>query len=410
MIEAAAARLRDLLRPNFGWITLVAAIALAAMGIMAQETVETLEPGISNSQKRNLVVALAAMVVMLIPHPRVIGWLAYPMFGLAIALLIFLLIPFVPESIVRPRNGTRGWIDLKVMDFQPSEMAKVTFVIALGWYLRYRESHRSFWGLVPPFLFMLVPVMLIIVQPDLGQSLAFGPALLVVLIAAGAKLRHLFSVVGMGVMVIAINVTLVLMTSGVPGEPDYAPWLKSYQKSRITSMIKLASGDYSEVQDESYQQHKAMTLAGAGGTQGYGGERSETFIEFYKLPEAHNDMIYAVVVNRWGMLGGFAMMGLYLLLIGSMLAVAAATKEPLGRLACVGFAGIFLAQAVINIGMTVGVLPITGITLPLVSYGGSSLLFSFIMVGLVMNFASRRATYMSRPSFEFDGRAGRRSG
>ncbi|MEM9420636.1 MAG: FtsW/RodA/SpoVE family cell cycle protein, partial [Planctomycetota bacterium] len=196
MIDAAAARLRDLVRPNFGWITLAAAIALAAMGIMAQETVETLEPGISNSQKRNLVVALAAMVMMLIPHPRMIGWLAYPMFGIAIALLIFLLIPFVPESIVRPRNGTRGWIDLRVMDFQPSEMAKVTFVIALGWYLRYRDSHRSFWGLVPPFLFMLVPVMLIIVQPDLGQSLAFGPALLVVLIAAGAKLRHLFSVVG----------------------------------------------------------------------------------------------------------------------------------------------------------------------------------------------------------------------
>ena len=104
------------------------------------------------------------------------------------------------------------------------------------------------------------------------------------------------------------------------------------------------------------------------------------------------------------------MLGLYTLLIGSMLAAAAASKDPLGRLSCVGFAGIFFAQAVINIGMTVGVLPITGITLPFVSYGGSSLLFSYIMVGLVLNFASRRAAYMARPSFEFDGRAGRRGG
>lgn len=408
MIEAAAGRLRDLVRPNFGWLTLAAAIGLAAIGIAAQQTVETLEPGIAASQQRNLVVALFAMTVMLLPHPRLIGWLAYPMFGLALALLIFLLIPFIPESIVRPRNGTRGWIDLKVMDFQPSEMAKVTFVIALAWYLRYRDSHRSFWGLIPPFLFMLVPVMLIIIQPDLGQSLAFGPALLVMLIAAGAKLRHLFSVVGLGIAVMVLNVTLVLMTSGVPDEPNYAPWLKSYQQKRITSMIKLASGDYSEVQGDAYQQHKAMTLAGAGGTEGYGGERAATFIEFYKLPEAHNDMIYAVVVNRWGMLGGFAVMGLYLVLVGSMLAIAAVTREPMGRLACVGFAGIFVAQAVINIGMTVGILPITGITLPLVSYGGSSLLFSFIMVGLVLNFASRRAAFMARPSFEFDGRAGRR--
>ncbi|MEM9916165.1 MAG: FtsW/RodA/SpoVE family cell cycle protein [Planctomycetota bacterium] len=409
MIDEVAARLRDLVRPNFGWLTLAAALGLTAIGIAAQETVEVLEPGIATSQQRNLVVALFAMTIMLLPHPRLIGWLAYPMFGLSLALLIFLLIPLVPESIVRPRNGTRGWIDLRVMDFQPSEMAKVTFVIALAWYLRYRDSHRSFWGLIPPFLFMFVPVMLIIAQPDLGQSLAFGPALLVMLIAAGAKLRHLFSVVGLGVAVIVLNVTLVLMTSGVPGEPDYAPWLKPYQKARITSMIKLASGDYSEVQDEAYQQHKALTLAGAGGVEGYGGERSATFIEFYTLPEAHNDMIYAVVVNRWGMFGGFAVMGLYLVLVGSMLAVAAATREPMGRLACVGFAGIFVAQAVINIGMTVGILPITGITLPLVSYGGSSLLFSFIMVGLVLNFASRRAGFMSRKSFEFDdARGGRR--
>ncbi len=274
MIEAAAERLRDLVRPNFGWLTLLAALGLAAMGIAAQHTVEGLEPGIAASQQRNLVVALFAMTVMLLPHPRLIGWLAYPMFGLALALLIF--------------------------------------------------------------LFMLVPVMLIIIQPDLGQSLAFGPALLVMLIAAGAKLRHLFSVVGLGIAVIVLNVTLVLMTSGVPGEPNYAPWLKSYQQKRITSMIKLASGDYSEVQGDAYQQHKAMTLAGAGGTEGYGGERAATFIEFYKLPEAHNDMIYAVVVNRWGMLGGFAVMGLYLLLVGSMLAVAALTREPMGRLACVG--------------------------------------------------------------------------
>ncbi|MEM1108434.1 MAG: FtsW/RodA/SpoVE family cell cycle protein [Planctomycetota bacterium] len=404
MIELAAERLKELVRPNFGWLTLLAAVGLAAMGIASQETVETLEPGIAASQQRNLVVALLAMAVMLLPHPRLIGWLAYPVFGLVIVLLVFLLIPFVPESIVRPRNGTRGWIDLRVMDFQPSEMAKVSFVILLAWYLRYRESQRSFLGLIPPFLFMMVPVGLIILQPDLGQSLAFGPALLVMLIAAGAKLRHLFSVVGLGVLVVGVNVTLVLMSSGVPGEPDYAPWLKSYQKSRITSMLKLASGDYSEVQDEAYQQHKAMTLAGAGGARGYGGERSETFIEFYKLPEAHNDMIYAVIVNRWGMLGGLATMGLYLLLIGSMLAVAATSQEPMGRVACVGFAGIFLAQAVINIGMTVGLLPITGITLPLVSYGGSSLLFSFVMVGLVMNFASRPAGFVSRPSFEFDGR------
>lgn len=406
MIDAVIERLQALARPSFGWLTLAAALGLTFLGIAAMESIA---PGSAQAQKRNLLIALTGMSVMLLPHPRVIGWLAYPMFGLALALLVFVLLPFVPESIVKPINGARSWINLRVMNFQPSEMAKVTFVLSLAWFLRYRESHRSLLGLLPPFFFMIVPVGLIIVEPDLGQSLAFGPALLIMLVAAGAKLRHLFSIVGLGVLVIALNVGLVLASSTSEDARNYAPWLQDHQQRRITSMLKLASGDTSEVQGDAYQQHKAMTLAGAGGTRGYGSETTAILFEHYHLPEAHNDMIYAVIVNRWGMLGGWAVMGLYLVLIGSLFAVAAVSKEPLARLSCIGFSGIFLSQAVINIGMTVGVLPITGITLPFISYGGSSLLFNFIMVGLVLNFASRRAAYMSRPSFEFDGRAGRRS-
>lgn len=400
MIDAAAQRLRALARPSFGWLTLAAAIGLTAVGIEAIRTVESVAPVSASSQQRNLVIALLGMGLMLLPHPRLIGSLAYPMFGVALGLLIFVLIPVIPRSIVPVVNGARSWIDLKVMYFQPSEMAKVTFVLSLAWYLRYRQSHRSLWGLLPPFFFMLVPVSLIIVEPDLGQSLAFGPTLLLVLVAAGAKLRHLVSLLLIAVIVVGANVAIVLYA------PDNLQVLKPHQQRRITSMIKLASGDYSEVQDDAYQQHKAMTLTGAGGLNGYGGDRTTTLFEYYDLPEAHNDMIFAVIVNRWGLLGGVGVMALYLLLIGSMLAVASVSRDPLGRLACVGFAGIFLTQAVINIGMTVGVLPITGITLPLVSYGGSSLLFSFSMVGLVLNFASRRAAFMSRPSFEFDGRGG----
>ena len=403
MIDAVIERLQALARPSFGWITLLAALGLTFLGISAMESVA---PGSAQAQKRNLLIALIGMSAMVLPHPRLIGWLAYPMFGLALALLIFVLLPFIPESLVRPRNGTRGWIDLKVMDFQPSEMAKVTFVLALAWFLRYRESHRSLLGLLPPFFFMVVPVMLIIVEPDLGQSLAFGPTLLIMLVAAGAKLRHLVSIVGLGVLVIALNVGLVLASSTADSGTNYAPWLKDHQQRRITSMLKLASGDTSEVQGDAYQQHKAMTLAGAGGTRGYGDETTQILFDHYPLPEAHNDMIYAVIVNRWGMFGGFAVIGLYLALIGSMFAVAATSKDPLARLSCIGFAGIFLAQSVINIGMTVGVLPITGITLPFISYGGSSLLFNFTMVGLTLNFASRRAVFMARSSFEFDNPRG----
>ena len=397
MIDLIVARLVALARPSFGWLTLAAALGLTFLGIEAMDHIPLdFPPDPAGNQQRNLLIALTAMSCMLLPHPRVIGVLAYPLFAVALGLLIFVLIPFVPESIVKPVNGARSWINLRVMNFQPSEMAKVTFVLSLAWYLRYRQNHRTLWGLIPPFVFMLVPVGLIIVEPDLGQSLAFGPSLLVMLVAAGAKLRHLLSLLVIAGLVIGLNVAIVLFAP-----PQYQV-LKPHQQKRIASMIRLAQGDTSQVQTDAYQQHKAMTLAGAGGFEGRGADTSRTLLAYYPLPESHNDMIYAVIVNRWGLLGGVATLGLYLVLIGSMFAVAATHRDPLGRIACVGFAGIFLTQAVINIGMTVGVLPITGITLPFVSYGGSSLLFSYIMVGLVLNFASRQRTFMSRPSFEFD--------
>ena len=397
MIDLIVARLAALARPSFGWLTLAAALGLTFLGIEAMDHIPLdFPPDPAGNQQRNLLIALTAMSLMLLPHPRAIGVLAYPLFAVALGLLVFVLIPFVPESIVKPVNGARSWINLRVMNFQPSEMAKVTFVLSLAWYLRYRQNHRTLWGLIPPFVFMLVPVGLIIVEPDLGQSLAFGPSLLVMLVAAGAKLRHLLSLLLIAGLVIGLNVAIVLVA------PPQYQILKPHQQKRIASMIRLAQGDTSQVQTDAYQQHKAMTLAGAGGIEGRGADTSSKLLAYYPLPESHNDMIYAVIVNRWGLLGGLGAIALYLVLVGSMFAVAATHRDPLGRIACVGFAGIFLTQAVINIGMTVGVLPITGITLPFVSYGGSSLLFSYIMVGLVLNFASRQPTFMSRPSFEFD--------
>ncbi len=385
----------SLLRPNPAWVTLLAALGLTAVGIIA---IDTVEPGFAAAQQRNLPIALVAMAMALIPHPRLLGHLAYPMFAFSLALLVFVLLTFVPRSIVPVVNGARSWIDLKVMYFQPSEMAKVFYVLSLAWYLRYRSSHRSLVGLLIPFAFMVVPVVLILLEPDLGTSLVFGPALFVMLVAAGAKLRHLGSLLGLGLLVIGANIAIVLYA------PPDLQLLKPHQQTRIRSMISLAQGDTRYIESDAYQQHKAMTLVGAGGVTGYGQDRAGTVIRYNPLPEAHNDMIYAVIVNRWGMLGGVGTMALYALLLGSMLAVAAQSRDPFARLSCVGFAGIFFAQAVVNIGMTVGLLPITGITLPFLSYGGSSLLFSFAMIGLVLNFAARRPTLMTRPSFEFDRR------
>ncbi len=385
--------LAGVFRPHAGWYALIAALALTALGVVA---IDTVSPFYASKQLQWVPLALLVMVVFMLPSPRMLGAIAYPGFLVCLGLLVFVVLPFVPRGLVPRINGATSWINLGLMNFQPSEAARVFFVLSLAWYLRFRENHRTLLGLLVPFGIMLVPVVLILKQPDLGVALVFGPTLLVMLIAAGAKLWHLGSIVALGVLAIVLNVAIVFYA------PPEVQLLKPHQQMRIKSMVSLAMDDDRYVQDAAYQQDKAMTLIGAGGVMGYGAEAAETIVGFNRLPERHNDMIFAVVVNRWGLLGAWATLGMYLLLVMSMLTVAARSKEPLARLSCVGFAAMILTPAVINVGMCLGVMPITGITLPFVSYGGSSLMFSFAIVGLVMNFASRKPRAMSRPSFEFD--------
>ncbi|MEE9404550.1 MAG: FtsW/RodA/SpoVE family cell cycle protein [Algisphaera sp.] len=388
-----AKQFKTLLKPGFAWLVLPAGLALTAIGVMA---IDTVAPRSGNIQKTvNLPIALLCMLLTMVPHPRTMGRASFLLFGVSLGLLVFLLVPFVPRSIVPVINGARSWIDTPGMNFQPSEMTKVFFVLSLAWYFRFRKSHRSLLGLVFPFVLMVVPVMLIMMQPDLGTALVFAPALFAVLVAAGAKLRHLFSLLGLGTLLVVANIGIILYA------PPHMQVLKDHQQRRVRSMIKLASGDTSDIQADAYQQYKAMTLSGAGGVWGYGAEQSREVFENFHLPEAHNDMIFAVIVNRWGMVGGVVTVGLYGVMVVGFLGVSASTRDPLGRLSCVGFGAMILTQVVVNVGMTLGILPITGITLPLISYGGSSLLFTFIMLGLVLNFASRGRAMMARDSFEF---------
>lgn len=387
-------QLRLFIRPHPGWYALIAALILAWLGISAIATVSPEHAQVQSG--RWLPVALVAMVAVLIPTPRWIGQMAYPVMFAAILLLIFVILPGVPRSIVPVRNGSTAWINLGFMSFQPSEMAKVAFVVSLAWYLRFRENHRSLFGLLVPFGIMFVPVLLILKEPDLGSALLFAPTLFVMLVAAGAKLRHLFAILGVSAAVLTLMVLLVIHG------PDSMQVLKDHQRARIEAMYFELRGDDRMSDREGYQQKVAKRMVAAGGVTGYGKTRSATIIDYNDLPFDYNDMIFPVIVNRWGIFGGIGVMSLYGVLVGSILLIAARSKDPFARLACVGFGGMIFTQASINMAMTVGLMPITGITLPLISYGGSSMLFTFIMVGLVINFAARRPQMLARPSFEFD--------
>lgn len=371
------------------WLCLLSAIALSLLGLYA------IDLGVVEGARRQadpakqllfVGVGLLAGVIVALPHYRLLGFVAWPVMVLSLASLVFLLLPGVPAWLVTPRNGARGWINLGVVDFQPAEPAKIAFVLAAAHYLRYRSTHRRFIGLVPVGLIAFVPMALIILQPDLGTASLFVPALLAMLLAAGARLRHL-----------ALIVTLAALAG-----PAAYPILKPHQKQRIAALIGQFEGRREGALDINYQSFTAQTLVGAGQWTGSTPGHARALVRFNRLPERHNDMIFAVIVARFGLLGAAAVLALYAVWLAGALLTAANCKDPFGRLLCVGFAGFVGAQAVVNIGMNVGLLPIIGVTLPFVSYGGSSTMTTMLMTGLIFNVAMRRPLPPFRPSFEWD--------
>jgi len=380
-------------------IALVTGLILTAIGI---EAIRTVRPVEATKQMTWMVAALIAMGVSFVPRPKELGMLSYLLFAGVLGVLVVMIMPGVPRSIVPVINGARAWIDLKVMRVQPSEIAKITFVLALAWYLRNRESYRTLRGLLIPFGIMFLPVGLILKQPDLGTALLFAPVLFAVLIAAGAKLRHMFALVGIGLLAIGLNVAVIVVDPPHLTEnrtlPSWMHVLKPHQEKRIASMVwpeRYKSR-------EAFQPMVARRMVGAGAIAGVGAERAETLIRWNRLPEPHNDMIYAVLVNRWGLGGGLAVIGLYVVLFLALVGAASRTKDPFARLSIMGFNAMLFTQAALNIGVVLGLLPTTGVTLPFVSYGGSSLISCFMMLALTLNLSIQKPAIIIRPSFEFD--------
>ena len=385
--------IRAVVRPsNPAWIVVFSSLALSLLGVYAIDVSRALraEDGMwleptAVKQLVLLAVGIGAGVLIALPDYR---WLSYIALAIAVGvlgLLIFLLLPGVPDWIVRPRNGARSWINLGVFDLQPSELAKIAFVLVLANYLRFRSNHRRPGGLVPPAIIAFIPIGLITLHPDLGSALTFVPALFAMLLAAGARKRHLILIVAAAAM----------------AAPLAYPLLKPHQKQRLSGLFAQVQGNRQLDEGINFQPITAQQLVGAGGIEGNSGDRSRALIHFSRLPERHTDMIYAVIVNRFGLMGGMMVLALYLLWVWGALLTAGLAREPFGRLIIVGLTAFVATQAIINISMNVGLAPIIGITLPFVSSGGSSLIASWIMVGLIFSVSVRQSRLLHRRSFEY---------
>jgi rod shape determining protein RodA len=298
----------------------------------------------------------------------------YGVYGFLIAGIVLVM---MLGSVAR---GSRRAIQFPFFSFQASEIGKVLLIVALSAFVvdRVRRlQDRDTTARV--MLLALIPAALVIAQPDLGSGLVYVVIVLATLFVAGTSWRHFAALAALG----AVAVALVLVAAPAVG----VTVLHDYQKDRLTAFMNPTDNP----DKQGYHQNQSRIAIGSGEKTGRGDKATQT--EFNFLPEHHTDFIFAVVGERWGFVGGAFVLSLYALLIWRALRILTMAKNLYGALLAGGIVAMLMFQVFVNVGMTVGIMPITGIPLPLMSYGGSSVITTFLAVGLLQSiFAQARAS------------------
>jgi cell division protein FtsW (lipid II flippase) len=341
-------------------------------------------------------VGAAAMVLFQTVNYLEIGRYAWAFYFLSLLSVIYTVLPGMPRTgfgSVPNIKGAQAWIVFGDLHLEPAELMKLAFCMVLARYLRFRSNYRTLGGLLVPFALALTPLVLILKQPALGMALLFIPALFSMLFVAGAKLRHLLGVVVIGIALVPVA---WFAGTGVPVFRHLPPLLKGYQRDRIKTLI---SSDPNQAKNLDFQQEQALTAFGSGGVLGKGIGRIP--VGAY-VPEAHNDMIFALIGEQFGLVGTVILIGAYVTLFAAGVEIASATREPFGRLLAIGIVSMLTSQTFLNLAVCLRLAPVTGITLPFVSYGGSSLLSSFLAAGLLLNIGQNRPLVLAKNAFEYE--------
>jgi rod shape determining protein RodA len=275
-------------------------------------------------------------------------------------------------GVAKATNGAKSWIPLPGFHLQPSELGKVLLVVALAGFVvdRMRVMGRDTTARV--MLLGLLPTIIVMAEPDLGSATVYIAGTLALLFVAGAPWRHFVALITL----FALSLTIVLAVAPKAG----VHVLKPYQVSRLTAFLHPSQDPAST----GYQQEQAKTAIGSGGKTGRGVKNAtQTSLGF--LPEHSTDFFYAVVGETYGFAGCALILSLYALMIWRGLHILTIAKNLFGALIAGGVTVMLLFQLFVNIGMNVGIMPITGVTAPLLSFGGSSMLSTFLALGLLQS-------------------------
>jgi rod shape determining protein RodA len=281
-------------------------------------------------------------------------------------------------------RGSRRAIELGFFNFQASELGKVLLVVALAGFTvdrARRLADRETTSRI--VLLALVPAILVVAQPDLGSGLVYLAIVLAVLFVAGTPWTHFAALTALG----ATALIVVLLAAPAAG----VQVLKPYQVDRLTAFLNPSTNPA----DEGYQIHQSLTAIGSGGKTGRGDQSTQTKLNF--LPEHHTDFIFSVVGEEFGFVGAALVLSLFALMIWRALRILTMSKNFYGALVAGGITAMLMFQVFVNVGMTIGIMPITGIPLPLMSYGGSSVITTLLAIGLLQSIhAQARETAVAK--------------
>ena len=319
-----------------------------------------------SSQVLWMIIGLVVMVLIPLVDYRILERFVYPIYAILILLLIFVLLFGVVE------NGSRRWLNFGFMRLQPSELMKIGIVLIFSKFF-HEQSQSGGYGLrdlAIPFALLGFPLLLVLVQPDLGTALLIGLVGVSLILFVKVKVKTLLMLIFLGAVSIPFAWGFVL---------------KDYQKDRVLTFLTPER----DPRGKGFHALQSRIAIGSGQFLGKG-YRKGTQSQLNFLPEQRTDFIFSVFAEEHGFKGSVVMLGLYLWLIFLGLRASRRAKDKFGALMAFGLTAIFFWHSFINIGMVTGILPIVGVTLPLMSYGGSSLLTSFICIGILINISMRR--------------------
>jgi rod shape determining protein RodA len=358
-------------------VLLVVAFALAVIGVVmiysagrASLTAQHLDPNVFVRKQTIFLVGGAVLVALAASFDyRFLKVYAGMIYIASLVLLVLVRTPLGANI-----RGSQRWFQVLGFQFAPSELAKLALIAMLAAFLSELRTHDlSLQDVYRATAIAAVPGLLVFLQPDLGTSIVLASILVGVLVVAGARARHL-AILGLTALVLMFGAFQL----GV---------VKDYQVARLTSWLDPTN----DPQRTDYNKQQAEIAIGSGGMFGRGYlNGTQTNLDF--VPEQHTDFIFTVVGEEFGFAGAMFILLLFGLLIWRAYRIAVLSKDPFGTYVAAGIASMFAIQMFVNVGMTLGIMPITGIPLPFVSYGGSSLLTNSVAVGLLLNIHMRRFT------------------